>query len=262
MRHDSLTDFMGRFAFAPEKAWRIGVERECFIVDAREGKPIPRAPEVLAAAWHHYPELRTSFGYELSACQLEMRTTDPVLLCDVAKKLREQQACLESMLEEFGYRAQYTGVGPVDMVTDVYPDGRYARITRHLSPQRLLAACRIIGTHIQVGMPDADTALRVYNGVVRNLHGLRIVADKTCGERMRIYAEVQPRREPIPFCDWHAMHLHAIKHGWSEDTRQNWMLVRITRFGTIEFRLFDGTDSPDEVASWARECRALCLGYA
>lgn len=261
MRHKSLADFAKRFMFDPERAWRIGVERECFIVD-KDRRPVPAALQVLTAIWQRCPEQRASFGYELSACQIEIRTADPVHLRDVAEKLRTQQAQLESVLRGLGHQAQYTGIGPADMATDVYPDTRYARITEYMSPTRLLAACRIIGTHIHVGMPDAETALRVYNGVIRNLHGLRIAADKTGGERMRIYAEVQPQREPVPFRDWSAMHVHAIKHGWSEDTRQNWMLVRITRFGTIEFRLFDGTDSPEEIASWARECRALCLGHA
>lgn len=256
--------FNGRFKFSPANAWKVGVERESFIYDPRSKQLVPRARELLDTIWEAYPSLHNSFGYELSACQLESRTEDPLLIGELAGALEHRGNILRCVLAEAGYQPLYEGVGPEDMPLDIFPDptGRYERVAHSRPREQVLAACRIIGTHIHIGMPDAETALRVYNGVIRNLHGLRISADKTGGERMRLYRVVVPQSDPVPFASWSHFHQHALEHGYAENIRDNWMQVRITRFGAIEFRLFDGTESIPEIVTWARECRALCRAWS
>lgn len=264
MQHEPLEAFMGRIHCDSSKAWHVGVERECLIMDPETGKPAPSSPMLLRILWDEYPAFQKGIGYELSACQIETRTTDPVRISDLQGVLKQREDAVAEVLGRFKYAARYDIIGPPDMTTAYYndPDGRYAGIVSKRSRAEILAACRIVGTHIHVGMPDLETALRVYNGVIKNLHGLKLAADLTNGERMKLYREVQKNPDPVPFESWDAMHVHAIEHGWSKDLRKNWMLVRITRYGAIEFRFFDGTDSIDQVVSWARECLSLCRGYA
>ena len=262
MQHDTQEAFRARFVFDPAKSFRVGVEREAFIVDAT-GAPVPRAPEVLRQIAEHAPEHAARFGYELSACQIEQRT-EPLESHETVATLRKLRSALDTALIPLRLRCAYHGVGPPDMPTAVYPDptGRYERISRAMPPEKLSAACRIIGTHIHIGMPDEETALRVYNGVIEDLFGLRIAADKTGGERLRLYRTVVEDPSPIRFESWAHFHAHALEYGYAHDPRSNWMLVRITQWGTIEFRLFDGTDSEEEIGSWCRECRAKCIAYA
>lgn len=257
MRHEPLAEFMGRFVFDPANAWKVGVERELFIKDRASGLVVPRAPQLLSAIWKRHPRLAQSFGYELSACQLETRTP-PVGLEALMASLQERERVIAEVLADFGCIPEYDGVGPETMSVQTYPDSRYDRIVSNNPPTRILAACRIIGTHGHIGMKDAESALRVYNHVVQNLHSLRMTADKTDGARRAIYREVVADPTPVIFRSWADFHAHAIEHGYAENPRDNWAEVRITRYGTIEFRLFDGTSSTWQIVSWLRECSALC----
>ncbi len=259
MNH-SFDAFMGQFVFDPKKAGLVGVERESLIRDKATGSILPISPAVLETIWRERPDLKPRIKPELSRCQLE-ETTDPIRFDAVAKSLRETSAVVRTALAHVGCEPQYSGVGPKGMPLDVYPEPRYIRIAQTRPRAQLAAACRSIGIHFHIGMPDADTALRAYNFVVKSLHVLRHRADRTDGERLKLYRTMVPEPEPIVFETWHDHYRHALEHGYAGSIRDNWMLVRMSRYGTIEIRLFDGCDAEDEIERLAKECRALCRTF-
>ena len=126
-------------------------------------------------------------------------------------------------------------------------------------PREILsAACRVIGTHVHVGMPDWETALRVYNKVIPHTAMLCEKGNGSFGERLELYKQMAPNWNPSPYVDWDAYYQAAVRGGFTEDPRKCWTLIRISVHGTIEFRMFGATASIDKVVSWAELCHSLC----
>jgi gamma-glutamyl:cysteine ligase YbdK (ATP-grasp superfamily) len=255
MRH-TFESFMSQFSFDSSKAGLVGIERESLIRNPATGAVVPTSPLIVKMIHDEHPHLTERIGYELSACQIEERTS-PIHFTEVSAHLDETEQVVRETLARFGLEPQYEGIGPADMPLDVYPDERYQQIARTRPRPLLVAACRIIGVHVHIGMRDAERALAAYNFARENLHSIRAAADTTGGERMALYRMMVPDPEPVPFKDWHEHYRHAIRCGYADNPRNNWMLVRISRYGTLEFRLGDGM-STRAIDSLARECRALC----
>ncbi|MEY2641291.1 MAG: Glutamate-cysteine ligase family [Candidatus Parcubacteria bacterium] len=248
----SLELFRNRFAFKPQYAWYVGCEREAFVVNADD--------EIVPLSQYALSLLKDdAFGYELSACQLESRV-GPTLIDSMEQKVEEQQVMLQQKLSMNGLGVRYETVAPATMPLDVYPDptGRYQQIAAQLPQDVLLAACRVAGTHFHIGMPDMETALHVYNDVIQDLDTLVEAGNKTQGERMSIYQTMAPNFRPAPYTDSAHMHQYYCEHGFVDDPRRCWHLIRISAHGTIEFRMFDNTDDPAQVALWGRMCYERC----
>lgn len=159
------------------------------------------------------------------------------------------------------FSRSFINVAPGDMPLDVYPDptGRYQKIIAGMPRKVLLAACRIIGTHIHIGMPDHDTALRVYNRVISHTRQLSNLGDKSNGRRLEIYKIMAPNPDPPIYKTWEEFYQEAVSNGFASDPRSCWALIRISVHGTIEFRMFGGTDDIDLIAAWAKKCHGLCV---
>lgn len=277
----TIKQFKSRFTYDANKAGYVGVERECFVTDL--GEIVPRAHEVLSGLekgiqvhpWHPHWAIQMSsfirnrdgaFGYELSACQIETRV-GPCELGMLKTRLQDRDYELKRALSYYGLSSLHTEVGPEDMPLDVYPDqtGRYQEITKNMPREVLLAACRVIGTHVHVGMPDYETALRVYNYVVEHYNELCEIGNGSFGERLAIYRQMAPDFEPKPYASWNEYYQTALAKGFAEDPRKCWTLIRISVHGTIEFRMFGATSSLARIVSWATHCSELCesaLAYA
>lgn len=249
---NGLEIFKGRFNFRPEGALLVGVERECFLTRDRTIAPI--APEILK-----WLGIGPEFGYELSACQLEYRV-GPCSLNDLRGQLELRESAIKGAEHELGFGRSYYEVGQPDMSLDVYPDpsGRYARITKTMPADVLQAACRVIGTHIHIGMPSHEAALYVYGDVIRWCEYLIRLGDHSRGERMRLYRLMAPRSTPPPIESWEAFHRIAVEHGFENDPRKCWTLIRISVHGTLEFRMFGATPKIDEIVEWAQQCHKYC----
>lgn len=135
--HDS---FIGKFRFNPEYRGYLGIERECFLT--LDGKITPSAVLIL----NLLPQGGT-YGYELSECQLEMRTR-PTLLSDLHAELSQIEGLANDVARSIGLMLEHIPVAPEDMPLDVYPDltGRYARIVEKLPHEVLVALQRCIFT--------------------------------------------------------------------------------------------------------------------
>ena len=256
---NTVTEFQQLFRFFPEHAFKFGIEREFFLAD-REGNIVPRAKSVYEALYAEWGDL---FTYELSACQIESRT-EIVTAESLLSHLADCEGKLDSVLCTLELQKLYMEVAPENMLLEVYPDpsGRYAALKAAMPKDVLLAACRVAGTHIHIGMPDSATALRVYNRVITHCDSLCQLGDSSSGLRLAIYKKVAPTCHPLPYESWEHFYQVARKEGFAENPRNCWTLIRLTKHGTIEFRMFGVTKSLSLIVTWANTCRELCVNAA
>jgi Glutamate-cysteine ligase family 2(GCS2) len=249
----NLNGFIELFQFDPSKVLYVGMERERFLTD-KDYNPVPHAAKVLEIL----PNDRR-FGYELSACQLEDRTY-PVPIHSLYEALRANDHEITRVLQTLGLSQLFTEVAPLNMDLTVYkdPDGRYEQIVKFMPHEVLEAACRVAGTHVHIGMPDFKTALQVYNEVIPYWTYLSEMINHSRGERFRLYKIMAPNFEPRPYKSVEDFYQDAVAKNFADDPRKNWQLIRITRHGTIEFRMGGSTRSYDEVVGFAEECHRLC----
>lgn len=247
-----MKDFLGRFGFCENKAFLVGIERECFLT--RGGEISPIAPKVLSILG-----ISERFGYELSACQLEDRI-GPCRIEDAMSELMKNEEDIKKAEREIDFGRLFTEVASKGMSLDVYPDptGRYQKIIQGMPEHILSAACRVTGTHIHIGMPDHKTALRVYNQVIKSLDGLCELGDGSAGERLGLYKMMAPKFQSPHYESWETFYKEAIREGFVLDPRKCWNLIRISTHGTIEFRMFGSTSDLEKIVSWASICHQLC----
>jgi len=248
-----MEDFLGRFNFRPEGAMLVGLERECFLTNSR-GVIVPIAFEILQRL-----KQNGRFGYELSACQLEDRV-GPCQLKDVREAILENEEEIRAVEGELDFQRLCYEVAPDNMPLDVYPDptGRYQEIIKKMPQRVLLAACQVIATHVHIGMPDHETALRVYNQVIEHCDRLCQLGDGSNGRRLEIYKIVAPDFRPPAYRDWDEFYQEAQEKNFVDRPRDCWHIIRLSVHGTIEFRMFGATENLDKIINWATECHQLC----
>jgi gamma-glutamyl:cysteine ligase YbdK (ATP-grasp superfamily) len=251
----NLQEFMNQFEFNPKKNLFIGTERECHLLN-QNGEIIPIAQKVLKGLSPHNGE----FTFELSACQLEWRIGPCKDILFLEQELKKKEAVLQCAEKRMHFKRSFSEVAPDDMPLDVYPDpkGRYGRITKHMPKKVLLAACQVIATHIHIGMPNHKIALRTYNRAIKHYDELCKLGDHSNGKRLSIYGIMAPHYQPPPYENWYAFYKKAEKENFINDPRSCWTLIRISRHGTIEFRMFGATEDIDEILEWAALCKNIC----
>ncbi len=245
--------FLNRFNFRPQGEMLVGIERECFLTNL-SGKIIPISVEVLE-------ELGKGerFAHDLPKCQLEDRV-GPVVLKQVRNELEFNERRIKEAEQKLGFKRSFVEVGPLDTPIDVSPDstGRYQEIEKSLPKETLLSACRVIGTHVHIGMPSHEIALMVYNHVIKFTDQLCALGDGSNGERFKIYKQMAPDFNPPYYNSWRSFYQEALSKGFIKDPRSCWHLVRLSIHGTIEFRMFGATPDIHKVYSWAEKCWSLC----
>lgn len=250
---EKMEEFLKKFQFRPDGSGLVGVERECFLLNGQQ-RIVPIAPLVLEKLTD-----RSRFGYELSACQFEDRI-GPIGLTGLKEALLRNEAMIKKIEAELNFQRLFLEVAPEDMPLDIYPDpsGRYQEITKNLPREKLLAACRVAAIHVHIGMPDHQTALKVYNGVITNLEQLCHLGDGSNGERLGIYKTMAGDWIPPHYGNWADYYRLAVEKKFDTDPRRCWHLIRISIHGTIEFRMFGSTPDLDKIISWATTCHDLC----
>jgi len=249
---NSFNDFIDQFKFDPGKAGNIGSEREFLLL--RDEKIVPIAVDVLKGI----NSTNGTFGYELSACQLESRT-NPCSLELFPKELQRVEDLLVVAEKNIGFRRSFKEVGPRTMPRDIYPNERYVEIASHKSVEELLAACRVVATHIHVGMPNHETALIAYNKTLQYVERLCELGDHSGGKRLAIYRKMASNCTPPNYDTWRDFYAKAVTEGFTNDPRQCWTWVRISKHGTIEFRMFGTTNKLSEIVKWAQICHKICF---
>jgi carboxylate-amine ligase len=204
------------------------------------------------------PESPGTLKQELHACQVE-------LISDVCSRTAEAIAALGAMRRA----VRCTGVGLLGAGThpgaregsaEITDQDRYERI-RHLLGDAVVTP--VAGLHVHVGMPDADTAIRTFNGLREHLPLLTALAANSPfrhgrDTRLASAREVTLRSWPrsgVPralrdFDDFEELSdLLSRAAGVADYTWFWWKLRPHPKLGTVEIRALDAQTTPQDNAA-------------
>ena len=247
-----MKGFINLFNFDPRHAMSVDLEKECFL--SRNGEHIePIAYQVLMQI------ILRNVNSKLPACQMRYKTGMVKI-----QQLSEQAELMEMALtvgeRNIGFRRIFQEVGPDNVPCDVFPDpaGTYQSDAAKMSPDELKTSCQITSTSVHVGMPDAATALRVYNWSIRATERLCSAGDGSDGRRLKLYRLIYSSCDPKPYSDWSEFYEDARQNGFADDPRINRRLIRITPQGAITFSTFGIAADPEQELLWAQTCQSIC----
>jgi glutamate---cysteine ligase / carboxylate-amine ligase len=245
-------------SFGHSAPWSIGVEEELFLVDAQTLETVALFTTVV-------PEPGPRLKPELFACIVE--TTTPVCV-DAEEALAE----LVQLRREVATRAANHGATILAAGTHPTAVGAgqpFVPLRRYLD---LVAKVGdrvyrqlVCGLHVHVGVPDADSCLRAFEGVMSWLPtvlGLSanspFVEGRDSGLRSTRAARLSEltRGGPPPiFRTWREWELAT----GADYTRWHWDVRPHPRFGTVEVRIADQQTDVGRSAAFAALVQALVV---
>src|SRR5262245_2160024 len=154
---------LSRFGAAPP--WSLGVEEELMLVDGETLEPARDGfSRVFGEATERIkPELFESF--------VEITTTIVESSTEVESQLRALREEVVERAAMHGLSVLATGSHPTARGrVPLVPVERYWRLKAQLGPQ--LYRQQVCGLHVHVSIPDHDTCLRAFEGVLPQLPGL------------------------------------------------------------------------------------------
>jgi carboxylate-amine ligase len=235
---------MMEHAFGNGEPFRIGIEDELFLLDSG-GALAPVAAELLPRL--DLPEGLA--GHELFAAELELRSPPSRTAAEAVEALRRGRAAVA----EAGAHPMAAGLHPAAAFGDAEHTDlpRYAGVGAEL--RGLLRRTPECALHVHVGMPDAETAIRVANGLRTHLpllsglaanspfwHGVDSGLASARAALVRAYPGRGVPRAYRDFADYeHALET-TLRAAGMEDRTQLWWDVRPhPRHGTVEVREMD-----------------------
>jgi len=136
-------------------------------------------------------------------------------------------------------------------LTKIFPSDRYRQIKQSVSPEQLLAACRVAGTHVHIGMANLKECITAYNILRKYLDYFCKLGDHSNGERLRLYKTMAKNWVPPEIKDAENFFEIAEKNSFVEDPRNCHWLIRISAHGTVELRMFGSYNYLSEVTDYA-----------
>lgn len=240
-------------AFGSGEPFSVGVEEELFLVDPISG----RQANASAAVQERLGPVHGTIERELHACQIE-------LITDVCRSAGEAGSALRDLRRavlETGAGLLGSGTHPsaIEGEAEITDKERYERIRELLGDA---VVTPVGGLHIHIGMPDADTAIRVFNGLRRHLPLLQALAanspfrhgrDTGLASAREVTLRGWPRsgvpRAMRDFADfWASAELLARAADVPDYTWFWWKLRPHPRLGTVEVRALDAQASLDDTA--------------
>ena len=249
--------------FGEGEAFSLGVEEELFLVDPRGGRQLNAGASVLDDLGDID---RGQVEAEVHACQVE-------LITDVCSTVTEAIAVLGRLHEA----VLDTGVGLIGSGTHPTAEEGDADFTdkeRYKFIHDLLGdaiATPVSALHIHVGMPDAQTAIRVFNGLRRHLPLLQAVAanspfrhgrDTGLASSREITLRAWPRsnapRAMEDFEDFRRATSRLTRVAEVPDYTFHWWKLRPhPRLGTVEIRALDAQASLERTAALVAAVHSL-----
>ena len=243
-----------RHAFGEGTPFTVGVEEELFLVDPVTG----RQTNASAAVQARLGPVRGTVERELHACQVELITE----VCANAGEAVRTLADLRAAVVGTGAGLIGSGTHPSALEGEaaITDRERYERIHDLLGDA---VATPVGGLHIHVGMPDADTAIRVFNGLRRHLPLLQALAanspfrhgrDTGLASAREVTVRGWPRSGvPRAMGDYddflEASAVLARAADVPDYTWFWWKLRPHPRLGTVEIRALDAQSSLADVAA-------------
>ena len=245
---------LSRFGAAP--AWSLGVEEELMLVDAETLEPARDGfSRVFGEATERIkPELFESF--------VEITTAVVATPEEVEAELRELRQEVAERAAVHGLAVLATGSHPTAHGrVPIVPVERYERMRDKLGPQ--LDRQLVCGIHVHVAVPDPDTCLRAFEGVVPRLPELLAssanspywdgVASGWRSIRSRILLEMPTGGTPPvlrSWDDWQAASRH-------DSTRRHWDAWPRPEYWTLEVRVMDQPTSLRRTVELAADVQRL-----
>jgi glutamate---cysteine ligase / carboxylate-amine ligase len=241
----------------------VGVEEELHLVDRDTHQLSPDAVAVLSAM--NAPEGHV--GHEAYAAQLELRSG----ACPDAQAACADLAASRAAAAAAGATLMGVGLHPADTwgESEIVDEPRYREVGRAM--RDVFGRTPEAALHVHVGIPDPDTAIRVFNGMRRHLPLLIGLAANSpwwfgrdsglASARWALVRSYPGRGIPPAFADWgeYVEHLErlATAGGPPDYTLVWWDIRPHPRLGTIEVRELDAQSSLEDVEALAALIRAL-----
>ncbi len=240
--------------FGSGEPFSLGVEEELFLVDPQTGAQVNSSAAVL----ERLGPVDGRVEQELHACQVELITD----VCATAGEAVGTLGGLRRAVLATGAGLLGSGTHPLAEEGDaaVSDKERYERIKELLGDA---AATAVGGTHVHVGMPDAETAIRAFNGLRRHLPLLQALAanspfrhgrDTGLASAREVTLRAWPRtgvpramRDFEDFCTSSALLVRAADV--PDYTYFWWALRPHPSLGTVEIRALDAQASIDDLAA-------------
>jgi carboxylate-amine ligase len=245
---------LSRFGAAPP--WSLGVEEELMLVDA----------ETLEPARDGFSRV---FGQATDRIKPELFESFVEITTAVVETPQEAEAQLRTLREEVadraaphGFAVLATGSHPTARGrVPIVPVERYHRLKAKLGPR--LYRQQVCGLHVHVSVPDPDTCLRAFEGVVPRLPGLLAFSANSPywdGEesgwrsiRSQILLEMPTGGTPPVLRSWDDW--QTANRGDSK--RRHWDAWPRPEYGTLEVRVMDQPTSLRRTAELAAEVQRL-----
>ncbi len=241
-------------AFGTGRPYTVGVEEELFLVDPLTGAQANAS----AAVQKRLGKTEGTVERELHACQIELITG----VCETAGETVRQLDGMRRAVLETGAGVLGSGTHPsaLEGGAEITDKARYERIRDLLGDA---VATPVGGLHIHVGMPDAETAIRAFNGLRLHLPLLQALAanspfrhgrDTGLASAREVTVRGWPRsgvpRAMADFDDFRrASRLLARAAGVPDYTWFWWKLRPHPRLGTVEIRALDAQCSLKDTAA-------------
>ncbi|HWF50462.1 MAG TPA: YbdK family carboxylate-amine ligase [Solirubrobacteraceae bacterium] len=241
-------------AFGSQAPFSVGVEEELFLVDPVTG----RQTNASAAVLERLGPVDGEVERELHACQIE-------LITDVCRSSGEAVGTLGGLRRA----VLATGAGMLGSGTHPAAEEGEAKITDKERYERIhellgdAVATPVGAIHIHVGMPDAETAIKAFNGMRRQLPLLLALAanspfrhgrDTGLASAREVTLRAWPRsgvpramRDFEDFCTATALLVRAADV--PDYTWFWWKLRPHPRLGTVEIRALDVQASLEDTAA-------------
>jgi carboxylate-amine ligase len=240
-------------AFGSGEPFTVGVEEELFLVDPVTG----RQTNASAAVQERLGPVDGTVERELHACQVE-------LITDVCRSAGEAAGTLGGLRRAVlatgaGLIGSGTHPAAAEGAAEITDKERYERIRNLLGDA---VATPVGGLHIHIGMPDADTAIRAFNGLRRHLPLLQALAanspfrhgrDTGLASAREVTVRGWPRsgvpRAMRDYADFRATaQLLARAADVPDYTWFWWKLRPHPRLGTVEIRALDAQTTLEDTA--------------
>jgi carboxylate-amine ligase len=249
--------------FGDGEPFSLGLEEELFLVDADDGRLVNDGPQVL----EQLGELeRGEVKNELHRSQVELITGVWTTVGEAVDELSElRRAVLATGVGVLAAGTHPTAVEGDSIVSD---NQRYKRIEQLLGDAGATPVCAL---HIHVGMPDAETAIRAFNGLRRHLPLLEALGANSPFRHGRDTGLASARE--LTLRSWPRSGVPRAMRDYDDFARSTARLTRVAdvpdytyhwwklrphpRLGTVEIRAIDTQLSPSHTAALAAVVHAL-----
>ncbi len=260
---------MSGYGSAP---WALGIEEELLLVDAETHRLAPVSAGLLA-------ELEVERGeakHDLYGALVEIATPVCRSAVEAGEALRSLRARVNAAAARHGAALLGAGIHPTASFGDValVDLERYRKAAGAM--QGLMRRTPECALHIHVGMPDAETAVRVYNALREWMPLLQALAANSplwfgvdsglASARMaltRAYPGSGIQRAFRDHADWQETAAAILRAGELPDETFLWWDLRLhPRHGTVEVRSLDSQSSLATSVGIAALVQALALRAA